>query len=350
MPATEVPVLVITADLGLQDDVRRLAAAAGVAAVVVTSHGAAAAAWSDAHVVLIGGDVVEAVARVGPVRRSDVHVITLGTAPDSLYRAALECGAEVVLTLPSDEAHVIDLLSGAAERAPHRGQVVAVLGGSGGAGATILAAAIASVLARRGPTLVVDGDRRGAGIETFLGLDDPQGARWDALARPVGRLSARALRDSLPTDRGLTALLWSADRSFDVSATAVRDVLRAARRAFETVVIDLPRHPDPISEEVLLRADHVLVVSTLSLPAVLAAARTASRLPTGRTAAVLRGREGPAAVEAQRVLGLPVLAVMRDQRRIDEDVALGVGPLHSTRGPLLRMARIAANAVQADAR
>jgi Flp pilus assembly CpaE family ATPase len=72
---------------------------------------------------------------------------------------------------------------------------------------------------------------------------------------------------------------WPVDRDLRLTAQAMREALSAAQRGFATVVVDLPRHPDPVSDEVLVRCDDVVLVSTLTVPAVAAAARVARRLP-----------------------------------------------------------------------
>jgi hypothetical protein len=46
-----------------------------------------------------------------------------------------------------------------------------------------------------------------------------------------------------------------------------------------------------------------------------------------------------------RLLQLPVLATMADQRGLDEAIDLGAGPLRSRRGPLARAARAVADAL-----
>lgn len=121
----------------------------------------------------------------------------------------------------------------------------------------------------------------------------------------------------------------------------MREALSAGQRGFTSVVVDVPRHPDPVVDEVLARCDHVVLVATLTVPAVAAAARVASRLPSGPgTGLLLRGgAAGVAPHEVARLLRLPVLAAMGDQRGLDEAINLGVGPLRSTRGSLARAAR-----------
>ena len=46
-----------------------------------------------------------------------------------------------------------------------------------------------------------------------------------------------------------------------------------------------------------------------------------------------------APAEVSRVLRLPLLATMGDQRGLDELISLGAGPLRSRRGALARAAR-----------
>lgn len=339
MPGPSAVPLVLTAEPDLRADLARLAAAAGATPEVVGDVSAGMRSWTGASLVFVGGDMAAAVARADPVRRRHVHVVVRGEAPDGLFREALGCGAHAVLTLPRSEAQVVDLLTDAADGKARDGVLVGVVGGAGGVGTTTFAAALALACAERAPALLIDGDVLGAGVDIVLGVDAVTGTRWDGLARPVGRLSATALRDALPGRDQLSVLSWPVDRTFDLPSAAVRDVLAASLRAFPVVVVDLPRHSSPMPDELLERCHSLVLVSTLALPAVSAAARKISNLPARSTGVVLRGRNGRDAAEVARVLGRPVLASMRDQQGLDEAVALGLGPVRSGRGPLARAAR-----------
>ena len=115
----------------------------------------------------------------------------------------------------------------------------------------------------------------------------------------------------------------------------MREVLSAGRRGFEAVVVDLPRHRDAVVEETITRCDHVVLVSTLTVPAVTSAARVASRLPefTPERHLVTRGsRAGVTPESVSRLLRMPLLASMGDQRGLDEAINLGAGPARSRRG------------------
>ena len=340
------PLLVTDDDLLLADLVR-LAAAAGVAPEVARSSAAALRGWTSAPLVLVGADRASDLAQCRPPRRARVHVVGRGPLPDLLFRDALAVGAESVAGLPASESWLVEVLTDVGDGAGASGTTVGVLGGAGGAGATVFAAALAQVCAASGSTLLMDADVLGAGIDRVLGLEHLDGIRWDALMQASGRLSARSLREALPRRDRLSVLTWPVDRTPSLQAFAVREALSAGRRGFDTVVVDVPRHPDPVVDEVLARCDHVLLVSTLTVPAVAAAARVARRLPSGPvTGLVLRG--GPSGVapqEVSRLLDLPVVATMTDQRGLDEAVNLGVGPLRSRRGTLARAARWAAATV-----
>ena len=334
--------LLLSADPLLVADVQRLAAAAGVVPQVVHDSVQALRAWSAASVVLVGADCAEGLAGCRPSRRPRVHLLARGTVDDVAFRHALALGAESVSELPASQTWLVEMLTDVGDGGGVPGVTVGVVGGSGGAGATVLAAAIARAAAELGPTLLVDADPLGAGLDRVLGLDGAHGIRWDALHRTTGRLSTRSLREALPRAGDLSVLTWPPDRGGSLQAFAVREVLSAGRRGFATVVVDLPRHPDPVAEEATVRCDHVVVVSRLTVPAVSAASRVAARLPAPlpRRHLVTRGGSGGVTPEAAaRLLRLPLLAAMSDQRGLDEAIDLGAGPGRAARGVLVRTAR-----------
>lgn len=337
--------LIVSADERLVADLTRLAAAAGVTPTVLADPAAAVRVWAPAPVVLVGADLAPALARASPPRRDRVQVVASGAAPEHAYRDALGCGAEGVVVLPDGAAALVELLTDIGDGAVRTAVTVGVLGGAGGVGATVFAAALARACAERTATALIDGDVLGAGVDQVLGLDAADGLRWDALLTATGRLGARALRDALPRCEGLAVLAWPRDHRPPVDGLAVREVHSAAQRGFGVVVVDLPRYPHLLADELLPRCDRVLLVSTLTVPAVAAAARVVPRLPPASTRLVLRSAAGgvdPA--EAARFLGLPVAAAMGEQRRLDEALSLGIGPLRGRRGPL----GVAARTVAAD--
>jgi secretion/DNA translocation related CpaE-like protein len=343
------PVLLLTDDPALLADVQRLAAAAGAELSLATDPVDAHAAWATAPVVLVGPDLLPALADTRPPRRDQVHVVVLGASDDSCFRAALDIGAQSVVDLPRGEPWLVEALADTADGASGRAKVVGVVGGCGGAGATTFATALATAAAQDidrasgvHPVLLVDADPLGPGIERVAGLEDVEGARWGALLQSTGRLGSRSLRRALPASDGLAVLGWGSGRRDALDPEVVREVLSAGARGSALVVVDLPRYPDPAAVEVLRRCDDVVVVTTLELVGVASAARVVSEVLAEVRAAWLVAR-GPATAldpaEVSSVLGVPLAAAMTDQRRLAEAVELGLGPLRSRRGPLARAAR-----------
>ncbi|QDH10632.1 septum site determining protein [Nocardioides dongxiaopingii] len=328
--------LVATADETLRDELLRLAAAAGVAPEVVGDAAAVLRSWARAPVVLVGADLAAAVADLAPDRRDGVHVISWGPAESDLFRAGMVLGAENVAGLPRSEGWVVETLTDLGEPGRPRGLVVGVMGGSGGAGATTLACALAQTAARTGEAVVLDCDPLGPGLDHVLGLDRADGFRWDALCETSGRLSARALRDALPRRGRLGVLTWHAGSTATLQAFAVREALSAARRGHDVVVVDLPRTADPLVDEVASRCDVLLLVVVPTVTGLASAARLCARM-AGRAAPtlVVRG-SGLGRHDVARATGRPVLATVPEQRRIAESIDLGLGPVRSHRGPLGR--------------
>lgn len=313
--------LLITRDQSLLDELLRLAAAAGVTPDVAADGGAALRGWARAPVVLLGADMAEELARISPPRRARVYVLSWGAVPDEMFRVAVAVGAENVTQVGRSEGWLTELLTDLGDSGatgPAEGLVVGVVGGSGGAGATTFACALGQVGARRGRALVVDADPLGPGVDRVLGLEDRHGVRWDGLCQTTGRLSARALREALPRREDLGALSWHAGEPASLQAFAVREVLSAARRGHDLVVVDLPRAADALVDEVAARCDRLLVVVVPTVAGVASAVRTCARHPD-RTGVrlVLRGSGvDPRAVT--RATGIPVLATMPDQRGLGE--------------------------------
>ena len=335
-PATAAP-LILTADEDLLAELLPLAAAADVVPVTAGDPISALASWTRAPAVLVGPDTAEEVARILPERRAHVYVVTHARVPDELFRTALRIGAEQVVELPQSAAWLVELLADLTEHQPTRGRVIGVIGGSGGAGATTLACALGQWAARSGDSVVVDCDPQGPGLDRMLGLERTEGFRWDALCQTTGRLSARALREALPRRGSLGVLSWYVGaRVQTLQAFAVREALSAARRGHRTVVVDLPRAPDRLVDEVAARCDRLLVVTPASVVGVAAAARMRARFAAHPDAAVVLRGEALSPADVARAVHLPVVVQMRDQKGVDEAVDLGYGPLRSRRGPLAR--------------
>jgi secretion/DNA translocation related CpaE-like protein len=337
--------LLVTADPALAEEVERLAAATG-ALLVRQRPDQLPASWGSAPAVLVGADVLAHVLAARPARRAGVVVVTGGELDPGQWRRVVDLGAEEVVELPR-AADAVGRVLADVDDGHRAGTVVGVLGGAGGAGASTLAAALGQVGAREGPCLVVDADPWGPGLDRLLGLEEVDGIGWQALDGSHGRLSARDVRASVPVRDGLGVLTFRGGGTSPAVAPVaplVGEVLAAARRAHDLVVVDLPRHGG--AQDWVPRLDRLVLVVVDTLPGVAAAARACATLPDlSRVGLVVRGRRlAPDSIAA--TVGAPVLATMRDQRRLEESVDLGLGPVRSGRGPLAVAARTVLGAIR----
>ncbi|WP_194904565.1 septum site-determining protein Ssd [Quadrisphaera sp. INWT6] len=354
-------VLLVTGRSVVVEQVLRLAAAEGVRVRVAEDVAAAGSLWRDAGTVLLGDD---AAARGVPLRRSGVLLVAPSGTDDAgggarLWRAAVDAGAAAVAELPDQAPLVASALAAAAEGPGLQGRLVGVVGACGGAGASVLAAAVARAAPPR-TTLLVDADPVGGGADLLLGVHDEPGLRWPDLLGAGPRLRAAALRDGLPrTSTGLPVLAWSAGPGEEpwgtvppggaVPADSAEAVVAAAARASDLVVVDLPRTGRAV-EPLLWQLDLLVVLVPAQLRAVTAAQALLPGLvgPAGDVRLVVSTRPGAplAPDDVADALALPLLDHLG--HGADVRAALGRGePLPRPRGALARCARSVLRAVDA---
>jgi secretion/DNA translocation related CpaE-like protein len=268
-------------------------------------------------------------------------LVATGAEGPEVYRRAIGLGAQDVAVLPDQEGWLAGRMAEAAEPEGGRAAGLCVVGGRGGAGASVLAVVLGLVAMRRGlRTLLVDGDPLGGGLDLVLGLERAEGARWPEFAGLRGRLSGSALAGSLPrpaAGRGggdLAVLSWHRGATEPIDAAAMRSVLRAAATGFDLVITDLARRPGEAGVEALLVADSTLLVVPAEVRATVAADRVAAGLRpyTGDLRLVVRGPApgGLSAAAMATALELPLAGEMSGDRRI------GAALEH---GDLLRVSR-----------
>lgn len=351
---------------GLADEVTRLAAAAGCDPHRVTDLGTVRELWTSAPLVLLDVEAANLCAGTG-LPRTDAVVLVCADADPQVWRCAVAVGARQVVVLPDGEAWLVGALADAVDSPADPGRVLAVLGGRGGAGASVFATAVAVAVAESGRhAMLVDCDALGGGLDLALGAERIDGLRWSGLRLGSGRVPAAALHAALPTPRlggrgGLTVLSYDradhdrphserphSDRTqgdregAGPDAVAVRAVCGAARRAGDTVVCDVPRYPCEPGTAALELADLAVLVVPAEVRACAAAATVAARVRRYGVALhlVVRGPApgGITPSDVSRVLDLPVLAAMRPQPGLGGALDRGAVPGRS-RGPLAGAAR-----------
>jgi secretion/DNA translocation related CpaE-like protein len=330
--------LLLTEDSQLLEHLLRLVATAGAEATVFQSAAAARASWVAAPLVLVGDDIAAAVAAARLPRRAGVVLVGTDLDDAGVWRRAVDLGAEHVVLLPDGETWLLDRCAEASEGAS-RGALVAVVGGRGGAGATVTAAALAVTGLRLGHrTLLVDGDPLGGGIDLVLGGEGSEGLRWSELSGARGRLAPASLYDALPQVDELTVLSWGREDGAEVPAEAMASLLDAGRRGSDLVVVDLPRQLGDASRVALETADVTLLVVPAELRAAAAATRVLSRVRDhcADVRVLVRG-PAPSGLDADAMaeaLGVPLAGQVRAEPGLAAALERGDPPGRRTKGPL----------------
>lgn len=322
-PSSRVPVVLASADDLLSDDLAHLAAAAGVDALLVHDEAGLRRSWGQAGLLVLGDDLGRRLGRA-PVRRDGVVLVARHGDRPTLNETALALGAERVVMLPDEQGWLVDQVAAAAEGTAS-GMVVATIGCRGGAGASTVVAAVARQAGDAGlRSAVVDADPLGADLDAQLGMADEPGLRWHDLASSGGRLPAGPLAAALPT-RGAVALL-SAHTQAGLPDAALVPVVDALARAFDLVLVDVPRWLPGECRHVVEAADAVVLVTSADLRGVSAAGRLRAEVagPSQAVHLVVRAtRSGVDPDDVAAALDLPHAVPLRHDRRVAGDAAFG---------------------------
>ncbi|MBT8228096.1 MAG: septum site-determining protein minD [Dactylosporangium sp.] len=332
--------LLVTNDPELLDQLLDIAARCGVDLDVVPDPTAARPRYPAAPLVLVGAGIADDCARANLPRRPGVVVIGREESVDPPWSAAEAIGAEHVALLPTAAGWLADRMTDAAGPAASAGgRVITVIGGRGGAGASVLAAGLAVTGARSGlRALLVDADPLGGGVDLVLGWEGLDGVRWPALADTSGSVSPPALTEALPRRGELSVLSWDRGEPLEVSADAMIAALDAGRRGSQLIVVDLPRRLDDAATLALAASDLALMIVPAELRACAAAARVASRVSqhTNALSLVVRG-PAPGRLkprEIARALGVTSIGTLRSEHDLARGLEHGQPPAGRGRGSL----------------
>jgi secretion/DNA translocation related CpaE-like protein len=341
IPAVPRPLVVSRRD-DVLDKVRRLAAAGCAEVDVARDPAGARARWSRAPLVVIGQDSLDACLRAGLPHRPDVLVVADRERDDAVWQGAALIGAEHLVALPDAERWLVDRFAESTRDAMDSGRVVGVIGGRGGAGASVLAAAMAVTAVRQGRrVLLVDVDPLGGGLEAVVGRQGECTARWPG---PIGVAGAASPRyDLTPRVGELCLLSWDRDDQVVVPPEAVDLVLDAGRRGSDLVIADLPRRLDEAAVRVLRGAHTVLLVVPAEVRATTAARRVLGTIrPYGcHVECVVRGPAPPGLRSRglTDLLGVPLAGILRTEPGLAAALQRGEPPAWRGRGPLAELCR-----------
>jgi pilus assembly protein CpaE len=243
----------------------------------------------DAHA--LGG----AVKALSAMRRAPPVLMLGETLPAGLVRNVLRLEAADILEAPftADQlaAAVHALLAEAQPAAATSGASAesrcwGVTGAVGGSGATTIAIEIAYALAAQSgkerAVCLVDLNLADGATAAYLGCTPT--TRLADFGQAADRIDASMLHALVtPVTKGLDLIAGVRDaNAFDaVSREAVLRMLEVACECYEWVILDIPRHRRPWTLEALAGCDEVLVISELTVPALLAARAYSDEIEDG---------------------------------------------------------------------
>jgi pilus assembly protein CpaE len=269
-----------------------------------------------------------------------------------LVRALLKLDRSDVLEAPLVAAELtkaaIAVLARAGEPAADRpSRCWTVMGSVGGSGATTVAIELAALLAKKsdkpGAVALVDLNLAYGAAHAYLG--GGANMRLGEASRSPERIDAAILDVfAYRVDAGFDLFASPRDpMAFDrVSSAAVLRVLEMACQGYESVIVDLPRFRYPWTLDVLTGSDETLIISELTVPALLSAQAFANEIeadaPGARKPRLILNRissrpfgPAPSRAEAEKALGRKVDgAITSDWEAAACSVNLG-GPISQHR-------------------
>ena len=283
---------------------------------------AAVAAWEPA-----------ATAAAGPEREAISDLIPISpsmeAAPDAGDHLVDPAGPAADAETPEPEDAPLLELPPPLEplRRDGMGQVTAIFSGKGGVGKTLLAINVAAAIAkqRSGDVALLDLDLMFGDVAVMLGIDPPGTISDVAAAHPAvdGPFVGRLMPETASGFRVLCSPT-SPELAELVTAEHVRTTVEILRGAFENVIVDCGSRMDDVTLEALERADKILMVTDLNLPAI-KDAKLALRvmehlgIPRERIHLVLNRSDAPSDVTVEQLeanLKFPVSVQLPSQGKL----------------------------------
>jgi pilus assembly protein CpaE len=226
-------------------------------------------------------------------------VLTASRIDPQLLLEAFRVGVKEFLSQPLTRQEMEPALTRFEERfsaktaglGRHFGRVVSVIGARGGVGVSTVATNMATSVQQTGKgesVALMDLDLHGGDLGLFLDLHASQGLKH--LAKDLSRLDETILRSTLVPHASGLQLLASGYEAFEdaeyVHGSTMR-VIGLLRSMHRHIFVDCGHVLDPAVKEALDYSDQVIVITTLSLPAIRRTKRlletfTAAQYPTDK--------------------------------------------------------------------
>ena len=247
--------------------------------------------------------------------------------------------------LPASAGWLSEALADLSSTGRVTGSLVCVVGGSGGVGASTLAAGLAFVAARASQrTMLIDADTRSGGLDLLLGAERTPGWRWPRLASARGHLGD--LTGQLAAVEGVDLLSMARGEStqgWELQAEQLKSVLLSAMRSHDITVLDLPRTLGTTAREALRRAKLAVLLARDDVRGV-AAGREVVRELEGECdclgVVVRQGRSRLLQPDLVATgIGLPLLGSLPDDLGLTLAAERGDPPARSARSSLAGLSR-----------
>lgn len=272
----------------------------------------------------------------------------------------VRCGASDLVTDPTDLAAIEAALDRAIQVAQGRrewaaglanGRVTAlgdlhvVTATGGGTGRTVFATNVAATLAAQGRrTCLIDLDHPFGGIALAMQVT-PTFTVLDAVGSDVDELVETLPRFCEEVEPGLFVLAAGGEHDTPPSTVEIEDLVLAARRAFDHVVVDCPPTPNPVPVALLPLATSIWCIETPDLRSlralkVLTDGLSSARVDLDRFHVVLNKYSpglGVTVDDLRETIGREPTLVVPYDRRIGQALNSGVPVVHrASHDPMAR--------------
>ncbi|PWI56599.1 AAA family ATPase [Sulfoacidibacillus thermotolerans] len=143
-----------------------------------------------------------------------------------------------------------------------RDQIIVVTSNKGGDGKTTVAAQLATLLAKKGPVLVMDADPKGNQVEWFRQDNQPPIHSIYDFQKPKDR--DRAELESYLLEKGNLKVLASSTESGPLTSKALAAAIQAYKPFYSTIILDMQQGTSPELITAASYATSVIVVATPS--------------------------------------------------------------------------------------
>ena len=290
-------------------------------------------------------DELEQLAERPPSTRPPVILITKPSDDMQHMRLAMQAGARDYITRPVDVKSFLEAIRKVAdEKSAATGSgplLTAFVNAKGGSGATLLAANVAHVMAKRGhhKVALVDMDFQFGTLGLYFDIHPSMGIA-EALEY-TDQLDAIALNAYLVNHESGVQLLASTLNNIvlqrEINIDSLNRLLSTMQSAFDHVIVDLPRQVDLPTTTVIERADHIVITTQQGLTHLRDAKRLLGILKDEmgidkrRIMAVVNRYDTKAVIkldDVRKMLSdISIETIPNDYKRVTENINLGI-PLY----------------------